>query len=231
MADSPWLAAAVPFGRRVLWTSDAESIRLARSAFTRREREVGATLLGCSGASAAGTLLFRETPDGRNPSLDKWYGCPSDLPEMTRARRCATAVSTRCRPACRRRRSFHQFDPQGVTNGRLASPLASTRGRMGSVTIDVYGNANFTPDPGDLASPSGDLGCTSPGDIALDKVPGSRKIRRRDPRRVNDRVQPTTGDSSSGRPGRSPNSARRSRTSKFIRVGRSARCSGWTATS
>ena len=49
--------------------------------------------------------------------LGEWYGCPADLPEMTRA----DALRGRCIEAVERAGltivgdRFHQFEPQGVT--------------------------------------------------------------------------------------------------------------------
>jgi len=82
--------------------------------------------------------------------LGEWYGCPSDLPEMTRAE----ALRDRCLDAVRAAGltivgdRFHQFDPQGVTGAVILaeSHLAvHTWPEMGSVTIDVY-VCNFTTD-------------------------------------------------------------------------------------
>ena len=96
------------------------------------------------------TLLFgRRLLDGIH-LLGEWYGCPSDLPEMTRAE----ALRDRCLDAVRAAGltivgdRFHQFDPQGVTGAVILaeSHLAvHTWPEMGSVTIDVY-VCNFTTD-------------------------------------------------------------------------------------
>ena len=82
--------------------------------------------------------------------LGEWYGCPSDLPEMTNAevlrRRCLDAVRDAGLTIVGER--FHQFDPQGVTGAVILaeSHLAvHTWPEMGSVTIDVY-VCNFTTD-------------------------------------------------------------------------------------
>jgi S-adenosylmethionine decarboxylase proenzyme len=82
--------------------------------------------------------------------LGEWYGCPTDLPEMTDAaalrRRCLDAVEAAGLTIVGER--FHQFDPQGVTGAVILaeSHLAvHTWPEMGSVTIDVY-VCNFTTD-------------------------------------------------------------------------------------
>ena len=82
--------------------------------------------------------------------LGEWYGCPADLPEMTRA----DALRGRCIEAVERAGltivgdRFHQFEPQGVTGAVILaeSHLAvHTWPEMGAVTIDVY-VCNFTTD-------------------------------------------------------------------------------------
>ena len=82
--------------------------------------------------------------------LGEWYGCPADLPEMTRAealrQRCIEAVEAAGLTMVGER--FHQFDPQGVTGAVILaeSHLAvHTWPEIGSVTIDVY-VCNFTTD-------------------------------------------------------------------------------------
>ena len=70
--------------------------------------------------------------------LGEWYGCPADLPEMTRA----DALRGRCIEAVER------AGPQGVTGAVILaeSHLAvHTWPEMGAVTIDVY-VCNFTTD-------------------------------------------------------------------------------------
>ena len=87
--------------------------------------------------------------------LGEWYGCPSGLPEMTRAdalrRCCLDAVEAAGLTIVGER--FHQFDPQGVTGAVILaeSHLAvHTWPEIGSVTIDVY-VCNFTTDNSDKA--------------------------------------------------------------------------------
>ena len=55
--------------------------------------------------------------------LGEWYGCPADLPEMTRA----DALRGRCIEAVERAGltivgdRFHQFEPQGVTGAVICN--------------------------------------------------------------------------------------------------------------
>ena len=75
--------------------------------------------------------------------LGEWYGCPADLPEMTRAealrQRCIEAVEAAGLTMVGER--FHQFDPQGVTGAVILaeSHLAvHTWPEIEAATLDVY---------------------------------------------------------------------------------------------
>jgi S-adenosylmethionine decarboxylase len=82
--------------------------------------------------------------------LGEWYGCPADLPVVTRAdalrKLCLDAVAAATLTIVGDR--FHQFEPQGVTGTVLLaeSHLAiHTWPETGFVTVDVY-VCNYTTD-------------------------------------------------------------------------------------
>jgi S-adenosylmethionine decarboxylase proenzyme len=82
--------------------------------------------------------------------LGEWYGCPADMPCMSRAEPlrtlCMRAVEVSGLTLVGE--CFHQFAPQGVTGAVILaeSHLAiHTWPEIGSVTIDIY-VCNYTTD-------------------------------------------------------------------------------------